>query len=417
MDLRSRPPAPSASPSASAEAPTYWLSTVDINAIAGPGALPPRTDVAVVGGGLMGVATAYWLARRGLAPLLLERSRIGCGASGRNAGMFLPGQHPLEDATLVRSVLADEHIDADHATPGHLSLAATPATFELYRAEVDRRPATGAPLHALDRAGCEELLGLRIAAHFAGGRWLPDGGAIQPARFVYGLAAAAVRHGARIAPDTEVTGVRRTGTDGYTVHTRRGPVHAGQVVLACNSAIARLVAALAPLIRPVRGQVMATRPLPPVFRVGLAVDFGNVYWRQNPEGVIVIGGLRDRATGDAERTDVVALNESVQHALDAFLPAAFPGFPTFTVGWRWASIMDVTADGRPLIGAVPGADGLWVIAGFGGHGLPAGLGAGRALADSIVTGQPVAALAPFDPGRPSAAHDPADRPTVKVTQT
>ncbi|HKT03826.1 MAG TPA: FAD-dependent oxidoreductase [Rugosimonospora sp.] len=402
MDLT--PPSPA--PSACGQAPTYWLSTVGIDTFAAPAALPPSVDVAVVGGGVMGVATAYWLARRGLAPLLLERGRIGGGASGRNAGIFLPGVHPLEDATLVRSVLADEDIDAGHATPGHLALASSPAVFDEYRAEVSRRPATAAPLHALDRGACEELLGMRIAAHFAGGRWLPGGGVIQPARLVYGLGAAAARHGARMAPDTEVTGVRRTGPEGYTVHTRRGSVRAGQVVLAGNTGVARLSAALAPLIRPVRGQVMATRPLPPVFRLGLAVDFGSVYWRQDPHGVVVIGGCRDQATGDAERTDVLALHEPVQRALGAFLPAAFPGFPPFTVGWRWAGIMDGTADGRPLIGAVPGADGLWVIAGFGGHGLPPALGAGQALTETIASGRPAAALTLFDPGRPSAAGGP-----------
>jgi glycine/D-amino acid oxidase-like deaminating enzyme len=66
---------------------------------------------------------------------------------------------------------------------------------------------------------------------------------------------------------------------------------------------------------------------------------------------------------------------------------------------RWAGVMDYTADGRPLVGPVPGAAGQWVIAGFGGHGLPAGLGAGRAVARAVTTGRPPAELEPYVPAR------------------
>src|SRR5258708_28606905 len=71
-------------------------------------------------------------------------------------------------------------------------------------------------------------------------------------------------------------------------------------------------------------------------------------------------------------------------ALDGFLAEAFPKFNRVRVSQRWAGIMDCTPDSRPIIGRDPYVPGCWVIAGFGGHGMPCGVGAGRSLAEAIV---------------------------------
>jgi glycine/D-amino acid oxidase-like deaminating enzyme len=130
----------------------------------------------------------------------------------------------------------------------------------------------------------------------------------------------------------------------------------------------------------------------------MAVDWGTVYWRQTSDGSIILGGCRhldlDGETGPGQR-----LNMRIQKALTEFLPESFPGFPSFQVCHRWAGIMDYTPDGRPLIGQVPDVPGQWVIAGFGGHGLPPALGAGRALAEALTTGRTPTELNPYDPDR------------------
>lgn len=384
----------------SSTAPTYWLRSVTGQLFEPPERLPPSAEVVVIGGGLMGVATAYWLARRGADVLLVEMRDLAWGATGRNAGMFLSGLRPIEAADLVRSLLQEEHIEAGYQRVGHLALAASQGTFDQFQAEVARRPDTAPPVHAVDRPACEDLLGMHIAAGFAGGRWMPDGHVIHPARLVYGLAGAARCRGANLATKTRATGVRLIGgRRAFAVDTTRGRVRTGQVVYACNIAMTEFHAPFNRLIRPIRGQVMATAPMPPVFRVALAVGYGDVYWRQCDDGVIVIGGCRSSAQGTAEVTRQEGLNPRVQHALGAFLPLAFPGFPPFVIDHRWAGVMDCTADGQPVVGALPHTEHQWVIGGFAGHGLPAGLGAGRALAETIITGRPPSLLAPFDPGR------------------
>jgi gamma-glutamylputrescine oxidase len=378
-------------------APTHWLAGIGPALFRPPATLPPYTGVVVVGGGLMGVATAYWLARSGIDVLLLEARDLAFGATGRNAGLSLPGSAPIEDDGVLRAVLAEEGIDARYERIGHLALAASAEVWERIQAEVERRPPTAAPLHALDRDACQDLLGLRVDRRFAGGRWMPDGYGVHPARLVYGLAVAARLRGAVIAPRTRAIRVRRqAGRTRWLVQTDRGPVRAAHVVFACNHDVVRFVPRLSGAVTPLHGQVMATNPLPPLFRVGLAVDWGSVYWRQSDDGTVVIGGCRD-AGGPDPGPEVV--DPPVQRALDAFLPGAFPDFPAFAVSRRWAGVMDVTTDGRPLVGAVPGAPGQWLISGFGGHGMPAGLGAGRALAAAITTGRPDPVLAAYDPGR------------------
>jgi len=386
--------------------PTSWLAASDPDPFAAPGRLPSGADVVVIGGGLMGVSTAYFLARGGASVLLLEARRLAWGASGRNAGICLAGLHPMEDDTVLRKVLSEEGLDPGYRRTGHLALAASAEVWEQVRAEAARRPPTASPLHALDREGCVEVLRMPIAPRFAGGRWMPDGHVIQPARLVQGLAAAARRHGARIATRTRAVRVVAAREAGLRVRTTRGTVHAGQVVYACNAEVARFCPALGHFVRPVRGQVLATTALPPLFGPGMAVDFGSVYWRQTADGSIVIGGCRSASASD----DVdERLDPPVQSALEGFLPAAFPGFPRFGVRWRWAGVMDQTADGRPLIGVVPWANRQWVIAGFGGHGIPPALAAGRELAAAMDTGRRTGPVPAFDPARAIRAHQEASQ--------
>ena len=377
-------------------APTYWLSQLAARRVPDPEPPPARTEVAVVGGGIIGVAAAYELARLGARPLLLERRRPGWGASGRNAGLVLGSAAALD---AMRAVIAAERLDADYHEPGHLALASSAAMLERMRAEVAARPPTAMAVEILSRDACQDVLRMRVGAGLCGGRWMPRAGAVHPARFVSGLAAAACRHGAVIATGTAVRSLRRAPAgDGFDLETPGGSIRARQVVLACNTASARLWRPLRALLSPARGQVLATRPLPALFGPGLAVDYGTLYWRQAPDGVVVLGGY-SHLDPKAETTGREALNGRIQAALESFLPAAFPDLPPVSVAWRWAGIMDQTPDGRPLAGPWPDGSGLWIAAGFGGHGLPPALEVGRALANAIVEGGRPSLLSALDPAR------------------
>ena len=377
-----------------ARAPSLWLDRADEAPAPYPsGRLPTATDVVVVGGGIMGICVAYWLARLGARAIVVESRRLGWGASGRNGGLLLAGGSPLEDPHAIDALLEEEGIDAHLDRCGHLALATSPESVEAIRSEIERRAANATPLELLDRDGCEQLLGRRISPRFLGGRWLPRAALIDPVRLLHGLARAALRRGAMIA-----TGTAALSIEGTRARTTRGLVEAADVVLACGARTATLAPALASALTPMRGQMLATAPMPPTFGVGLALDRGSVYWRQTRAGEIVVGGMRGRDPA-SERTRREALNPHIQSGLTQFLPEAFPGLGRVDVRGRWAGIMDETTDWRPLVGRVPGSPGQWTISGFGGHGLPAAVGAGRALAESVLSGVPADVLDRLDPGR------------------
>jgi sarcosine oxidase subunit beta len=376
---------------------SYWLS-IDGDRLDDTDNLPGSASVVIVGGGLMGVATAYGLVEQGVDVVLLEAGRLAGGATGRSVGVFLPGTAPVEDVGHLSSVLRREGIDAGLQRRGHLSLASTHEVFEAFEGEVARRSPTAPQLKALDHRSCEEVTGVRIDKSFVGGRWMPSGQLINPVAVVHGLARALRLRGARIAQHTTVTEVHSGRAGRQVVCTTRTPVHARHVVYACNSAVTHL-APLAPRLVPRRGQVLATEPLPAIFPIGMAVDYGNVYWRQADDGVILIGGCRSRGGSGEEDTSTEAVTPAVQKALESFLPMAFPDLPPIRVRRRWSGIMDSSDDGRPVVGPLPRSEGQWVIAGFGGHGLPAGLGAGRALAESIISDRSSPLLSAYDPAR------------------
>ena len=365
-----------------ASPPSHWLAHPRGIEPASVATLPANADVVVIGGGVIGVSTSYWLARRGADVVLLEGKRLGWGATGRNAGLMLAAHNPLEDPASTRAVLREEAIEAEFVERGHLALAMTPSIWERMLDEVAQRPAGAPPLHLVDHDHCEELLGLHITARVLGGRWLPGAAAIHPVRFVQELAARAQRRGATIAYPVCARRVQRIHTrDALRVDTTRGAIRAPSVVVACSARTTRLVPSATRVLRGHRAPMCSTTPLAPVFQMGLAIDWGAYYWRQAADGAVVLGG------------------GGTHEGLSRLLPTIFPKFPPFEIERRWEGIMDETPDGRPIVGRWPDAPDVWVAAGFGGHGLPPALGVGAALAEAIANGQTCPLLAPLDPAR------------------
>jgi glycine/D-amino acid oxidase-like deaminating enzyme len=119
------------------------------------------------------------------------------------------------------------------------------------------------------------------------------------------------------------------------------------------------------------------------------------YWQQLQDGRIVLGGFRDFSIL-TEMTDDETTTDSIQQALDAFLVELLGEQPTVT--HRWAGIFGLTQDLLPLVGPVPGHDGVWVAAGYSGHGNVLGLLCGELIADALL-GREDPLLPLFSPAR------------------
>jgi glycine/D-amino acid oxidase-like deaminating enzyme len=210
----------------------------------------------------------------------------------------------------------------------------------------------------------------------------PKDGVLQPARLVRRLAARAARAGVEILEHTRVYGLEDT--------------EAGTVVVATDGYPSGLLGELEGLIVPTRGQVIATEPIPERwFEIPHYGRHGFDYWHQTPDGRIVAGGFRDVSLQDEFTADEVT-TAAVQEALEAFV-GSLAG-RTLRVDRRWAGIFGMVFDFLPVVGPVPGRDGLWVAGGYSGHGNVLGFACGRLVARAIL-GDRDPLLDLFEPSR------------------
>lgn len=370
---------------------SVWLDGAPVTARAAMDG-DSTADVAIIGAGVAGVATAYALAREGGSVIILDRGDLAAGASGRNAGFVLGGvaesyvaacaRYGPERATrvfrftfanrvLFRSAIRTNGIECASAWNGSDQLAGDDA--EWHEISESARQLAG---H-----------GVRVRLEPAERRAVyEEDGELDPVRFVRGLAAAVERLGVRIFTRTPASSCTPT-----QVRTPRGTVRAGAVVL-CTNAYTRHLAATR--VRAVRGQICATAPLERrIFARPTYAFRGYRYWRQLAAGNVLVGGWRDVAA-DSEVGEDDGTSDVIQRRLDAFLTEHGIAAP---VTHRWGGTMGFSHDGLPYLGKA--ADGIYRCGGFTGHGNGYAMAAGELVAALIRAGRhPEADL--FDPDRP-----------------
>lgn len=344
----------------------------------------------MIGGGVTGCSCALTLAEHGVSVRLYEQRTVAGGASGRNGGFALRGGTAPYDA--VRDALGRDQarllMDLTERTLGRLEslagdafrrtgsvrLAADDEELDAVRREHDALREDGYAVEWVDRLEPPLDRLYRGAIHH------PGDGAIVPARWVRRLARHAVAEGAAIVQGAAVS-VEKADAD---------------VVVVCTDGFTpSLLPELAGVVVPTRGQVVATAPLPqlryPQPHYGRVYD----YWHQQPDGRLVFGGHRD-ADLRGEETGVEEVTPLIQGRIDAAVEALVGYRPPIT--HRWAGIWGATPDQLPLAGRLPARDGVWVAAGYTGHGNVLGLACGDLVARAIL-GEKPPELALFDPAR------------------
>jgi glycine/D-amino acid oxidase-like deaminating enzyme len=359
--------------------------------------LPAECNILILGAGIMGCSLAYWLARHGAVPFVLERnSHPAGGATGRNGGLVVggPGGHyhsaieslgheaarEIVHATnlnraLLEELLEREAIDAAYRRTGLLTLGLgdeAAALKQSARALVEDDFAA----EWLDRAEAEKALGTRLGPGCEGALLNPNEATIHSAGYTFGVAAAAARRGAQFNYSTPVLGVERApGGHGWLVRTPHGDVTAGQVVIALNAWAGDLLPELSRLITQVRGHIILTAPVDSRV-MPWSANYGFEYGRQLEDGRLLVGGKREcREDLDLNYPplpgeNVPAVEPAVVEALTEFVPAIFPELAGLPTVHHWTGMMDFSPDGHPLVGQWPGREGLWLMVGFTGHGMP-----------------------------------------------
>ena len=306
--------------------------------------------------------------------MLVERDHLAAGASGRNAGFLLAGvaesyaaavrtygrSHAREVWALTvenhdRQIEAAGDADVGHARSGSAIFASG--------AEEARELEESAQLLAED--GFEASWDGKVLLN-------PRDGEVYPTRLVAALA--------RRAPEGSIReGVEVTAVEpGGVVHADGSACRAGAVILATNAYTQKLLPQVD--IEPNRAQMLATEPE----RARLAEHptyshFGYRYWRQMPSGEVLIGGWRDTSMA-TEMTDDAEPSAPIQDRLDdAVRDLGARGRITH----RWAGTMGFTKNGLPLVGPVEGLKGVYLCAGFNGHGMGFAFMSAKRLVDML----------------------------------
>ena len=314
---------------------------------------PP--DVEIVGAGITGCSCALVLARAGKRVRVHDERAIAEGASGRNGGFALRGGAARYDvaresygADRTRELWRRTEAALDRLTElggdavrrnGSLRLAADEEELGHIQAEYEALRADGFDVEW--RGDLPE----RLAGEFLGAMFHPGDGAVQPARVVRRIAAAAAAAGAEFREHSRVSSLEELAADA--------------VVLATDGYGRGLVADLDERIWPARGQVVTTEPLPErLYDYPHYARHGFDYWQQLPDGRLLLGGFRDFSML-TELTDEETTTDVIQEALERFL-AELVGYPPRVthrarrrIAYPWSPELHTLADiqrARPALG-------------------------------------------------------------------
>ena len=408
-------------------------------------------QVVVVGAGVIGVSCAYFLARRGAAVTVLERSEIGAGASSGNAGTIAPGHGPINkpgrvaqaiksladplsplyiaprwDPGLVRWLLAfsrrctaahleycldalaplsretprlfdelvrDERLDCGYRAAGYYEVFVTEAGFQRARHEAEAQRGHGFQADMLDGAA----LRARVPAlkpSVRGGVFFPEAATVNPQRFLLGLAEHAQRRGAVVRIGVRVIEVLTERSRVTGVRTEDGAIlPADVVVLTTGAYSASLVTRLGyrlPL-QPAKGYHCDREP---GFAGTAALEATCMLGETSVFCTPMDGFLRLAGT-----LEFSGLNHRIRRGRLGQLTRAAARYLEAAgrapVRSEWCGLRPCLPDGLPVIGPAPRHQGLYVATGHAMLGLTLGPVTGRLMAECVLDGRPSLDLEPF----------------------
>jgi sarcosine oxidase subunit beta len=352
--------------------------------------------VIVIGGGISGAATAYELARNGVAVTLLERGDLASMASGWTlAGVRQSGRHPSElplaAAAVARWQGLDEELEAEteYRRNGNLRLALSEADVPTIQGVVEASAAAGIEITYLDTVDDVRAIAPALSDEIFGASYCPTDGHANPTKSVLAFADAAKRHGATIRTGVEVIGITTTGGRVTGVDTTDGPIGADVVIVAAGVYTPRLLAPLG-LKMPLRlthVPAVQTVPAPPMLDQVIGIASGKFAGRQQVDGRfrLTLGNSPWDGGGWHDQYNVQPTLEQVRETIEVSA-RILPAIQGLRVAQVWGGLLDLTPDALPVIERSPQIEGLIIAAGFSGHGFCLGPITGQILADLAVFG-------------------------------
>ena len=353
--------------------------------VASNGDVGRAASIIVVGGGVVGLSAAWWMAREGLDVLVVEAGLVGWGASGRNGGGCSHHHSPLFREEQRLWPLMDDLLGyPTEFRPNRIRIALNETQMGLFRRARDNAAYQGFQTDVLDGRQVRELVPL-AGENVYGGYFHHFGGHANPHRTVQAYAWAIQDCGGRILQHTRVIGFKVQGSRVASVVTERGVLGCDHVVIAAGPATGVLAAQLGitvPLMT-ARAEMIVTEPLP-LMELG-GVDGNGLYGRQTLRGNLAYGGGPHEwvvlPEGSWVRPHSTVLQASIARRLAELLPKAAHA----RVIRSWAGFIENTPDGRPVIDRPADVENV-TIATLSSVGFGLSPAAGRAIRDLVVDG-------------------------------
>jgi sarcosine oxidase subunit beta len=367
--------------------------------------LKSRYDVVIIGAGVHGLATAYYLAKHGVTNVaVLDKGYLGGGASGRNTAIIRSNYRTPEGVTFYdESVKLYERMSVElgynvfFSQQGHLSISHTESGIGGLRVRAEVNKLMGVDSRLIGAAEIKELvpsidISSRQRYPILAALYHPPGGIIRHDAVVWAYAREADKMGISIFPFTEAIGIGRSNGQVTSVQTTRGTIETNTVVNATAgfcSTVSKLVGIKLPVVtHPL--QAFVTEPLTPFLDHVIVSATLHVYVSQTDRGELVIGSEIDPYSSYSTRSTLPFLESTASHVLELF-----PCLRHVRVLRQWAGSCDMTPDFSPIMGEVPELKGFILDVGWGTYGFKAGPVAGKRIAELIATGRTPKVLEPF----------------------
>lgn len=380
-------------------------------------------DIIIIGGGIIGCSTAYYLSKLGKKVLLLEREDLTRGSAGATDGVV--GYHtkkpgPQMDLA-VQSIAMFEHLSEELGTDieygyhcGGMQPVEDKMQWNILSEIVEKQRKSGVDIEMIS---AEETCKIEpmLSKDIYGALYSKTGGKVNPIKLTMAFANAAKKLGATFQIETEVTDIIKEDNRILGVKTSKGDYYADAIVNACGSWAAKTaqMAGLDMPIKPRKGQLLVTEPIGPFMDCTLQCARYNVIKfrpetikdenvlklgsslsiEQTESGGLIIGGSRE-LDGYDRQNSLEAIETILKRAV-----RFFPVLKDVCVIRAFAGLRPYTPDGLPIIGKVDGLEGFYMAAGHEGDGIALSPITGKLLAEQIVCGKESYSLEPFSPNR------------------